>query len=173
MKTWLFCVAQCLALNCAAATLDASQTAGAVPPQSDHVTVDGNLPDLVGDGVVANGMSRSLLASLADRADTRPDRMPRLIRTLRAMRLGDGLSPGTVIMLSLIGASSTPATGDRTAQAVLLSASGQGDQTVALFGVGQFQHQRLVRADLPDGLPGFLRIAYLRGHSLAARPSHP
>ena len=114
-----------------------------------------------------------MLTRLAERAETLPDRTPRLIRTLRAMRLGDGLSPGAVIALSLMGASSTPVTRDRMAQAVLLSAGGQGDQTVALIGIGQFRHQRLVRADLPGGLPGFMRIARLRGQSLPPEPAQP
>ncbi len=173
MKTWLFCLAQCVALDCAAATLDAPQTAGAFLPQSALVTVHRAGPDGTGNAVVATGLANTLLSSLAERTDTSPDRAPRLIRTLRAMRVGEGLSPETVIALSLIGAFSTPATGNRTAQAVLLSASGQGDPTVALIGISQFQHKRLVGADLPDGLPGFMHIAYLRGQSLTAEPSQP
>jgi hypothetical protein len=173
MKTWLFCLAQCVALDCAAATLDVSQTAGAFLPQSAHLTDHWVGFGRSGGAATRDGFGSALLISLAERADTSPDRTPRLIRTLRAMRLAEGLSPGTVIVLSLIGASSTPATGDRITQAVLVSASGQGDQAVSLIGIGQLQRQRLVGADLPEGLPGFVRTAYLRVHSLASEPSQP
>jgi hypothetical protein len=173
MKTWLFCLAQCVAPDCAAATLDASQMAGVLLPQAAPMTVHWVSSGRSGGAAIAHGFGSALLTSLAEHAGTEPERTPRLIRTLRAMRLGEGLSPGTVIALSLIGASSTPATGDRTAQAVLLSASGQGDQAVALIGIGQLQQRRLAGADLPDGLPGFLRIAHVRTQGLTAEPSRP
>ena len=173
MKTWLFCLAQCVALDCAAATLDASQTAGVLVPQSARATVRLSDPDRSGDALRPNGFANAFLIRLAERADTSPDRTPRLIRTLRAMRLADGLSPGTVIVLSMLGASAKPATGERPARTVLLSASGQGDHQIALIGIGQLQRQLLAGADLPGGLPGFVRTTYLRGQGLTAEPSMP